>query len=103
MSGVTAGIRRAIQEQLTRRRLARHAGDAAGVALFLGSARTHRSMYRRGANALLVRKRVRLALEDADARGQRKKDRRSTVVATAAAAVVLAVVAEFRRRREPPA
>jgi hypothetical protein len=98
-----SGIRRAIQDQLTRRRLARHAGDAAGLALFLGSAHTHRSMYRRGANALLVRKRVRLALEDNVARGKRKRNRRSSVIATAAAAVVLAVVAEFRRRREPPA
>ena len=100
---MATSIRRAIQEELTRRRLARHAGDAAGLALFLGSAHTHRSMYRRGANALLVRKRVRLALEDNDARGRRRKDRRSTVIATAGAAVVLAVVAEIRRRREPPA
>jgi hypothetical protein len=98
-----ARIRRVVGQQLTRARLARRAGDAAAVGLYLGSARSHRSSYTRLGHALYVRKRVRLALEDAEARGHRKKNRRSSVVLTAGGAVVLAVVAVVRRRREPAA
>jgi len=96
-------IRRAVGQHLTRAHFARRAGDAAGLGVFLGSARSHRSTYTRLVNALYVRNRVRLALEDAKARQHRRKSRRSSIAVTGAAAAFLVLLDLLRRRREPPA
>ena len=93
----------AVRKKFTRAHFARRAGDAVAVGVLLGSARSHRSLYTRAGNALFLRKRVRLALEDASVKKDRRKGGRSTARLTAASLALLVLLDALRRRREPPA
>lgn len=93
----------AVRKQFTRAHVARRAGDAVAVGVLLGSARSNRSLYTRAVNALFLRKRVRLALEDASVKHDRRKSRRSKAGLTAASVALLVGLDALRRRREPPA
>ena len=103
MSGRDQQIRETVSTQLAREQLARRAGDAVGLGVFLGSAMSNRSLHTRIGSALFLRKRVRFALEDAKAKKERRKGVRSTFRLTVASIGLLVILDLLRRRREAPA
>jgi hypothetical protein len=95
-------VRRALAERARRAAFARHTGNAAALLVYFGPSTAGLPASVRLERAFVLRRHVRLALESADTKRRRRKQRRELMEGALAVAALAALALAFERRGQAP-